>query len=170
MSEQKIDRLLGLVLMLVSVGWYIAVDTTVALPAMNEPGPNAQTFPKLFGMALGFIGLWILALAFRKCPDQPEVSSADTKLPKSSEAKTKCFCLAWVLSVVVSYTLVMQLLGFVPATLLMVLMSLLLMLRIYRLKLLIGLSIGIPSGVYLVFNQVLGVYLPRGTWTFLPWL
>jgi hypothetical protein len=169
MAEQKIDRLLGLVLMLISVLWFLAVEYTIQMPMMVEPGPNSKTFPTLFGVTLGFLGLLVIALSFRQCAPPSLETDPDPK-PVASEGRTHCSCVAWILMLLIVYTFTLQLMGFIPSTLLMVLASLLLMLRVFKPVLVLGMSVGIPVVVYMVFNQLLGVYLPRGEWLQLPWL
>jgi predicted exporter len=60
------------------------------------------------------------------------------------------------------YGLLMNLIGFVTATLVTILLILTCALKIFEKKLLLLLPMGIAIGVYLAFGKLLGVHLPVG--------
>ena len=59
-------------------------------------------------------------------------------------------------------SLAMEQTGFLIATAATVAVALTLVLRIWRPVLILGLSLGLAAGIYLVFGKLLGVYLPHG--------
>ena len=69
-----------------------------------------------------------------------------------------------VLGQIVLYGFLLEKIGFVLATPLVVLLVMIVSLRVRSLRKLIGMSLGLTVGSWLIFEKLLGIYLANGTW------
>jgi hypothetical protein len=160
------DLAVGASLFVLSVVWTVTVYVTV--PTGTGVGPRA--FPLILGIVLMGLSAILVGASLgnrrREAQPAPAVREA-TDAPGTEAARTALWLRLRVLvAVCVSiaiYGYVMQKLGFVVATFLTV-VGLLLILNERRFLVVAGMGLGITLGSWLIFGEVLGAYMPRGTW------
>lgn len=158
MRQDRLDRWVGAVLLILAVGWTWIVVTTI--PASSEvPGAGPQGFPLMMGVLLGALGVALAAASVL------QAGAADDRARRvervsAREARTA----AGTTALLLAYGFVMQQVGFAAATLLFVALILRLILDVRSWPKIAALAIGITAGCYLVFITVLEVPLPRGLW------
>ena len=155
MSAMARDRIAGSVLFAVALVWIVLVFMTI------EPsqGPNAgpRAFPLFFGIALAGLSLLILLQSARPYPD-----AAAPDLP--APARREGWAVAATIGCIVLYGAVLEPLGFIVSTVLIVAALMIAVLRIRAPITVAAMAIGLSLGCYLVFGKLLGTYLPPGTW------
>lgn len=160
------DLAVGASLFVLSVVWTVTVYVTV--PTGTGVGPRA--FPLVLGIALMVLSAILVGASLgnrrREAARAPAVRE-DGNGPAAEAARAALWLRLRVLvTVCVSiaiYGYVMQKLGFVVATFLTV-VALLLILKERRFLVVSGMALGITIGSWLIFGEVLGAYMPRGTW------
>ncbi len=155
MSTTFRDRIAGAILLGVSVVWVVLVFTTIPPSQGTLVGPRG--FPLFFGLALAGLSVLLILNSFR----QPE--SAPEARPERKPPKEMFSALASVAAIVI-YGLMLEPLGFMPATALIVVAMMIIILRIKSPVMIAAMSLGISLGCYLVFDKLLGTYLPPGDW------
>ncbi|WP_322989377.1 MULTISPECIES: tripartite tricarboxylate transporter TctB family protein [unclassified Hoeflea] len=160
------DMAAGTTLFVLAVVWTVIVYFTV--PTGSGVGPRA--FPLVLGLILmGFSAVLVAVNLYnwrRGAEGRPEAHE-DADGPGSEVARTASLLrmrvLVTVCVAIAIYGYLMQKLGFVVATFLTV-VALLLTLKERRFRVVLGMGLGITLGCWLVFGQLLGAYIPRGTW------
>ena len=157
------DRIAGLVLLLFSVAWTGAVYLTV--PAGYGIGPRA--FPLYLGIALAALSAVLLIRSWHSGRRSDAEDGAEAVQAPSGGGMRVALRLGMLLAVagvLAAYGYLMPRIGFVPATALAIGFMLVAVLRERRPVLVLAMSIGLSFGCWLLFGQVLGAYMPRGTW------
>jgi len=154
MSPSVRDRIAGAVLLAVALVWIILVFQTIEPSRSSAAGPRA--FPLFFGLVLAGMALVLLVQSFLASEVADEVD-APPGPPNEFSA-----VVATVGSVVV-YGLLLEPLGFIPSTIIVVAMMMVFVLRIRAPLKVAAMSLGLAIGCYLVFSKLLGTYLPPGT-------
>jgi len=151
-------------LFVLAVVWTVIVYFTV--PIGSAVGP--RTFPLVLGLILMGISAVLVAASLYNWRRQAEGLSearedADGFGPEGARTALRLRVLVTVCGAIAIYGYLMQKLGFVVATFLTV-VTLLLTLKERRVRVLLGMGLGITLGCWLVFGELLGAYIPRGTW------
>jgi hypothetical protein len=154
---QRVDRWLGLVLVLLALAWCAIVVTTIPPGWEGEPGPRG--FPLLLGIALGALGLYLSTSAFL---GRAEVGADQDRIEPVSRSEVRVVGLT--ILVWVAYAFLLDKLGFLVATPLMVALALWLIVGQRSWARLLLLAAGITIGSYLVFGVLIAAHLPRGSW------
>jgi putative tricarboxylic transport membrane protein len=157
MTRAAVDRITGLALIAVAVLWCWAVIVTV--PAADDPGRlGPRGFPFGLGVLLALLGAGLLV------PARAAAGDGDADDGSGGRAmRAEVWAVVTSLALIVGYALAMEQVGFLIATAGIVAAALTLVLGLWRRPgLIIGLSVGMSLGVYLVFGKLLGVYLPHG--------
>lgn len=158
MPARKGDLIAGIVLLALGVAWIITVWVTV--PSGYGVGPRA--FPLWLGFLLTGLSAILVVNSLRQETDNNEqetqVDTAD-KPPVWLQLKT----LFVVCATVAVYGYLMQAIGFVPATILVVAYSLVFTLKERRPVVVLGMSLGLAFGAWFAFGKILGAYMPPGT-------
>jgi len=147
----SLDRRLGLALTLVAVAWLWLVRTYIPDPGAEWPGPRG--FPLLLGAMLALLGLTMAV------KPGGEMSPAPTRREVGVAAGT--------FGLLILYAFLLDTMGFVIATPVVIALTLWSVLRVRRWGMVVSLAIGFTLGCWLIFTALLGTPLPRGTWEIL---
>jgi len=148
------DRIAGTVLLAVALVWIVLVFQTIEPSEGFAAGPRA--FPLFFGIVLAGLSVALLLESSR-----PAAAPADERIPRTS--RHEAFEVVAVIGTIVLYGFMLEPLGFIPATLLIVAAFMTIILRVRAPLLVAGMSLGLSIGCYLIFGKLLGTYLPPGT-------
>lgn len=165
MTHNMRDIVLSLALLILATVWtYIVIDTI-------RPGfGHGDIGPRAFPMVLGFIlaGLSVLLL-FRALPLRRSPPSTHTGNARVGDLEIEPAAGRWGSTILVAieiagYGFLLQKIGFVLATPVLLLFVLIVHLRITSWKIVLGTTLGITLGCWLIFKKILGIYLATGTW------
>jgi putative tricarboxylic transport membrane protein len=158
MTAQGRDRLAGSILLVFAGLWCWGV--VAMIPADVGAGPvGPRGFPLGLGLLLAALSALLLASSFVG----PGLELADEP-PQEGRLGVEVWAVASTLAILVGYGALMYATGFIIATVIAVFAALVLVLGKRSWRLVGGLSLGMAFGAYIVFNKVLGVYLPHGRW------
>lgn len=163
MRSNNRDSLAGILLFAFAVAWCIAVRATVPAGFSSETvGPQAMPF--WLGVALGALALILIASAYLNGRTSSDVVVQNFP-PKTKTLKrmSELWAISLVGGSVVAYALLMQWFGFVAATIVIVAALLYFGLGVRSIPLILGMSLGLGFGIYIVMDLLMGVYLPHGT-------
>ena len=154
MSASLRDRIAGTALLVVALVWIALVYQTIEPSQGTEAGPRA--FPLFFGVVLAGLSLLLLLQSLRPAVPEPE-GGFDAVVPGELTA------VAATVGGLVVYAFLLEPIGFIPSTVLIVVALMAFVLRIRSLLLIAGMAIGLSLGSYIVFAKLLGTYLAPGT-------
>ncbi|GAW33651.1 tripartite tricarboxylate transporter TctB family protein [Roseovarius sp. A-2] len=160
MTNRAQDIIVGTVLFLVGAGWtWLVIDSIPPGFGDGEVGPRA--FPMAFGLILTVFSAILLMTRI--------ATGAETALAEASEDQDIPNRLDWgsallVLGQIVLYGFLLEKIGFLLATPVVVLLVMIVSLRVRSLRKLLGMSLGLTVGCWLIFEKLLGIYLANGTW------
>ena len=166
------DRIVGLVLFAVALIWTAVVYTTIpSMGSDGEVGPRA--FPLIFGVALAVLSTMLVLGSFGEPtstkgePVQPVLAAEDpvpdaTRIEPSATRIEVVGVIATFL-LIVGYGFAMEQVGFVIATPILIAVILVFLLDVRRPVFVAAFAFGMTAGTYLVFNKLLGAYLPPGS-------
>jgi len=154
MSASTRDRIAGTVLLAVALVWIVLVFQTIEPSQGIAAGPRA--FPLFFGIVLAGLSVALLLESLRASAALADEIAPQTRRREGFEAVA-------VVGAIVLYGFLLEPLGFIPATLLIVAAFMTVILRITAPLLVAGVSLGLAIGCYLIFGKLLGTYLPPGT-------
>ena len=158
MASRRSDIILSTILLVVSALWCWGVVTTIP-GAEDGSRLGARGFPLGLGLLLGGLSLIILLQSFR--PVSADTIDGETASPDISRG-AEVWAIAATVGLLLGYAALLEYTGFMIATALVVAAAVGPVLGIWRPKLILGMSIGLSLGIYLVFGKLLGVYLPYG--------
>ncbi|MGE0563530.1 MAG: tripartite tricarboxylate transporter TctB family protein [Pseudolabrys sp.] len=153
MASSLRDRIAGSALLAVALIWIVLVYQTIDPAQGTEAGPRA--FPLFFGIVLAILSLVLVLQSFRA----PSVVLSDDVRPGLPGEWT---AVAMTIGGLVVYGVLLEPLGFIPSTALVVVAVMMIFLRITSPVLIVSMAIGLSLGSYLVFGKLLGTYLPPG--------
>ena len=162
MNQDRLDRWLGLVLVVLALGWTgIVLQTIPAASDQAAAGPRA--FPLILGGMLAALGLYLGGVAAlrlkRGVPAGKPIERPDGREIRVAGA---------IFAILVLYGFLMAKIGFVLATPIVVVLALRVSSRAVSWPMVVALALGITAGCFLVFEVVLTANLPRGTWLRFP--
>ena len=148
-------------LLVVAVAWTGYVIMTIpAGTGEGDVGPRA--FPLGLGIALALLSLVGIAQA-RFGRNLESASAAD--LPAEDGAtETAHWPVLLIFLHIIAYGFLMPRIGFVLATIVVVISVMLFCVRDRSVTRVLGMSVGIAFACWLVFGKILGVYLATGSW------
>jgi hypothetical protein len=149
------DRIAGTVLLLVALVWIVLVYWTIEPGEGPAAGPRA--FPLFFGIALAALSLALVARSFLSLGRKQEAE-------REGAATNETAAVIATVAAIAIYGLLLEPLGFIPATTLIVAAMMVFILRIRAPLTVAAMALGLAIGCYLVFGKLLGTYLPPGTW------
>ncbi len=158
MTSRRPDIILSTILLVVSALWCWGVLATIP-GAEDGSRLGARGFPLGLGLLLGGLSLIILLQSFR--PASAETIDDEAAVPDISRG-AEVWAIAATVGLLVGYAALLEYIGFMIATALVVAAAVGPILGIWRPKLILGMSVGLSLGIYLVFGKLLGVYLPYG--------
>ncbi len=157
MTHARREMIIGLALVLASAAWCWA--TIVTIPGADDATRlGSRGFPLELGILLGLLGLWVALMSLRQQSAAPENAEGDARIPLGTEL----WAIASTLFLIVGYAIAMEQLGFLIATVVVIVVAIVGVLGLLRPVLIAGLAVGMAGGIYLVFGKLLGVYLPHG--------
>ncbi len=156
MSQDRVDIWLGAFLAIFGLTWTGIVIATI--PAMDQPG-GPQIFPLLLGGILTALGLYLLGSAARRLR-RADATGERIERPSRHEA----IVTGGVFGILLLYGFLMEKIGFLLATPIVILAAFALCPRPVPWRLQLILAIGITVACYLIFQVLLEAHLPRGTW------
>ena len=167
MTNRMQDLVLGLVLVAVSGIWIWLVTTTIRGGfGGGDIGPRA--FPLTFGIMLLVLSALVVLRALFAGPKSPEDAAAPMEQPVEDTGQaggqTKFLPAFIVLGEIVLYGLMLEKIGFLLATALIIVLIMFVNLRVRSLRLLVGMALGVPAFSWLLFQKLLGIYLAHGSW------
>lgn len=155
MRRQRVDRWLGIVLVLFALAWSWAVVATIPPGWEGEAGPRG--FPLLLGIALGALGLYMSASAFRS-----DAAADEDRIEPPTRPEVRTVGLTAL--VLLAYAFLLDKLGFLVATPIMVAGALWLIVGQRSWPTILILAAGLTVGSYLVFGVLMPARLPEGSW------
>jgi putative tricarboxylic transport membrane protein len=154
---QRVDRWLGLVLVLFALAWSWVVVTTIPPGWEGEPGPRG--FPLLLGIVLGALGLYLSTSAFLRRADSGADQDRIEPVDRSEVRVVGLTVLGFF-----AYAFLLDKLGFLVATPAMVAAALWLIAGQRSWPGVLLLAAGLTIGSYLVFGVLMAAHLPEGSW------
>lgn len=161
-AERRQDVIAGGLLLLVAVAWTAAVWLSVP-PGFDGVGPRA--FPLWLGVALGVLSALLLLKGLRGGYAPAEADEEEDE-PHAAPVpmRLRLGLVVAVCAIIAGYGVLMQKIGFLPATVLTVAATLVVVLGERRPRVVGGMAFGIAVGAWLAFGKLLGAYMPPGTW------
>ncbi|WP_212526067.1 tripartite tricarboxylate transporter TctB family protein [Actibacterium sp. MT2.3-13A] len=162
MTDRRKDTVFSCVMFLLAGAWTWQVLSTIP-PGYGDGDIGPRAFPLAFGLIL----LALAALLFvTSWPPDREDLCVVAPGGKEVQLSQKIHWLpsALLLGELVLYGFLLEKLGFLIATPVVILLVMMLNLRIRSLRRLFGMSLGLTLGCWLVFEKLLGIYLASGTW------
>ncbi|MGB5870784.1 MAG: tripartite tricarboxylate transporter TctB family protein [Albidovulum sp.] len=162
MTNRMQDAVLGLVLLVGAGCWiWLVVDTIPAGIGDGEIGPRA--FPLAFGLILlALAALLLLRLAAIRGNGSAGGGFDDTEIRRSR--RMHWWPAIMVLGEVTLYGFLLDKIGFVLATPIVILLVMVASLHVRSFPKLLAMSLGLTFGCWLIFEKVLGIYLAKGIW------
>jgi hypothetical protein len=165
MTHSIRDIALGLgLLVLASIWTYLVVDTIPAGFGHGDIGPRA--FPMALGIVLA--GLCVLlivrSILIRRTASGAAAAAADPSDAEAGEMSARWGTMILVTLEITAYGFLLQKLGFLLATPILILFVLVIHLRLTSWKTVLGMTLGMTLGCWLFFEKLLGIYLANGTW------
>lgn len=153
----RLDRWLGPCLVLLALVWLWLVYTYIpSARAEGEPGPRA--FPVVLGATMLGLGL---AISFAAWFRRPRISqSTILKAVSTREAAI----VAGTFLLLMFYAFTMEMLGFLIATPLAILLAMRWLLRMREWRFMLLFAAGVTATCWLFFVKLLESPLPRGLW------
>jgi hypothetical protein len=149
------DRWLGATLVLMALAWLWLAYTEIPDAGTEWPGPRG--FPVLLGIVLALLGSWLIAFSEPRTPG-PGSSIPD---PGSRSGLTVAGA---VFALLVLYAVLLDRAGFLMATPFVIVLAMGGVLQMRRWRFIASFAAIFPLGCWFVFNILLGIPLPRGSW------
>jgi len=151
MRLDSVDRILGLILLLVALVWlWLAFTFIPGARGAGETGPRA--FPVLLGVVLAGLGI---AVSLNPSP------VADTVAPFT---RREGVIVGGTIGVLVLYAFLLERVGFLIATPVAIALTMWGLVRVRSATRIVALAIGFTVGCWAIFDALLGTPLPRGSW------
>ncbi len=155
------DRVTGLVLLAIALVWSVLVYKTIP-PGQGDGDVGARAFPLLLGLILaGLSAAMVFASLWRKshAPDGGRI-----EIKPALERRLEFSIVASVVVSIIAYGYLMQKIGFLLATPILVTTLMMAVLKSRNWITIASMAAGLTLGCWLIFGKLLGAYLPRGTW------
>lgn len=177
MTNRVQDVLLAVVLLVISGTWTWLVVANIP-PGFGEGEVGPRAFPLVLGIALFLLAgiLLVWPLVFRSkhklvagSPTTEQIESEPADVDAGNGESTNAQSLQWipallVLVEILLYGYLLEKIGFLLATPIVVLIVMIVSLRIFSVTKLLATALGLTVGCWLVFEKIMGIYLAKGTW------
>lgn len=161
MRLDRLDRWLGPCLMALALAWlWLAYIYIPGARGEGEPGPRA--FPILLGVVLAGLGAMMTAGGFGAGRREAD-GSEQIEAVSGREAAI----VAGIFGVLMLYAFLLERLGFVIATPIVILAAMRGILRIRAWTMNLLMASGVTLACWLIFAKLLEAPLPRGSWRWL---
>lgn len=159
MTNQMQDTILSCIFLVLAGVWIWLVATTIPGGfGRGDIGPRA--FPLSFGIALAVLSGGVLLRSFLMRADANSDSESDEE-PRQEIRWTPALLVLIQISL---YGFLMQTIGYVIATPIIIVTIMLISLRERSIKKILAMALGITVGTWIIFEKLLGIYLANGTW------
>lgn len=152
------DLIAAILLLAFAIAWSVTVYRTVP-DSVYGIGP--KDFPLVMGIIL--IVMSVLLLLRTLSTDQGTEEVKGDEADDSEVAGGGKYAVG-VLLLIILYGFLIERIGFLLTTPIIIVVALAGILRIRNPVSILAVAIGITAGSWLVFNKILGVYMPPGSW------
>lgn len=157
MTNRMQDTILSTLLLVLAAVWIWLVSTTIPGGfGRGDIGPRA--FPLTFGIALAILSGLLLLRAFLARVTPSEIASGGEPRPPIYWLPA-----GMVLVEISLYGFLLQTVGFLIATPILILLIMMINLQVRSLKKLLSTALGVTLGCWIVFEKLLGIYLANGS-------
>ena len=175
MTKSGTDILVAMILIAISVFWCSYVVATIP-PGTGAGDVGPRAFPLLLGILLGILalGLMLYRLAYRQSNLSDQTASpgmfdndASSAIPQSNlkkHSRVDWLMQALTLVLIAGFGFALEKIGFVLATMLIVVLVMVLCLQDRKPLRIIAMSVGVTFVCWLIFGQILDIPLATGTW------
>lgn len=158
MNARRMDLIAAILLLAFAIAWSVTVYRTVP-DSVYGIGP--KDFPLVMGIIL--IVMSVLLLLRTLSADQGTEEVKGDEADDSEVAGGGKYAVG-VLLLIILYGFLIERIGFLLTTPIIIVVALAGILRIRNPVSILAVAIGITAGSWLVFNKILGVYMPPGSW------
>lgn len=165
MTDRMGGLFTGLALLALALAWSVTVWLTIpGGTGGGDVGPRA--FPLLLGVLLGLCSLGLIAKTLHRAPEDAAEDAGEAEVAPQAAAAPKRALLPLLVTLghIAVYGFMMQRIGFVLATLIVVASAMVLCVGERSPWRIAAMSVGVTFVCWLVFAKILGVYLAVGTW------
>jgi hypothetical protein len=157
------DIALSVSLLVISAIWtWLVIDTIPTGWGHGDIGPRA--FPMVLGIIMGSLAVLLLIRTLVLKRDATRTAGAGDVDAMDAESTSRWGSMVLVGIEITAYGFLLQKLGFLIATPVLILFVLLIHLRLRSWKTVVGMTLGMTLGCWLFFEKLLGIYLANGTW------
>lgn len=154
------DLVAGIALLIFGIAWTVTVYLTV--PTGYGVGP--RVFPLWLGIALSVLSALLLFNSLKlESSIEEDANREGLNNGKQPSLWLQLRTLVTVCGTIAVYGYLMQAIGFVPSTVVVVAFTLFVTLRERRPLVILGMSFGLAFGAWFAFGKILGAYMPPGT-------
>ena len=153
-------RVTGLILLLVAAVWTIGSFWLIP-PGFGGASITPRSFPVGLGLLLGALSILLIAGTFMGNTSLGNGASP-VPAPRNPQRGSEYWALAVTFGFLVAYGVTLNLIGFVPATIVISAALLYAVLGTRSPSILVGLPLGLTFLIWFVMGKLMGVYLPRG--------
>jgi len=160
MTNHVRDIILACTLVLVAGVWtWLVIDTIP--PGFGDGEIGARAFPLVLGIMLATLSaLLLLRLVLAK----QVRAGVPADSGQSMVPPIRWLHALLILSEIILYGVLLEKIGFVLSTPLIILLVMILNLRVRSIRKLFGMAFGLTVGCWLVFEKLFGIYMANGTW------
>lgn len=162
MTNRVQDTILGIALLLVAGCWTWLVVATIP-PGVGDGEVGPRAFPLAFGIiVIALSGLLLLRSFLGGGDDGVAIGFDDSEI--RGARRFDWMPALVVLGEIALYGYLLEKIGFVLATPIVILLVMTVSLRVRSIPKLLGMSLGLTAGCWLIFEKILGIYLANGAW------
>ncbi|MDO6588417.1 tripartite tricarboxylate transporter TctB family protein [Salipiger sp. 1_MG-2023] len=162
MTDRHKDLIFGGLLLGLGLTWTGLVWSTIP-PAFDAYSIGPRAFPLTLGFIL--VGLCMVLLVHRAAREH---DNSGTDVPAETDTalsrRIMWLPLALITVEICAYGYLLDKIGFLLATPLVILAILALNLRCGKPKVLVGMALGVTVGCWLIFDKLMGIHLASGSW------
>jgi putative tricarboxylic transport membrane protein len=162
MTNRIQDTALGITLLLIAGCWTWLVILTIP-PGFGDGEVGPRAFPLIFGIIVMVLaGVLLVRIFVERRVGSATGGSDDARLRTTH--RFEWLPAVIVLGEIALYGYLLEKIGFVLATPIVVLLVMIVSLRVRSIPKLLGMSLGLTVGCWLIFKKILGIYLANGIW------
>ena len=160
MKQSIVDQWIGLMCILGGGFWsYTAQNTITGIYEPEIAGP--KMFPVFLGVLLIILGAVLVANGFIG-QKQSHQGGSEGEIDKPCLHEFRIVISTF--AVLMLYGFLLDKIGFLAATPMAIILTLIGVLKIYSWRLVVCMAAGLTIGCYVLFGTIVGTYLPSGTW------
>lgn len=161
MKTTHTNRIAAVILLVFAIAWSVTVYRTVPAAAVEgQIGP--REFPLILGLVL-IVMSTLLLLWNLDSGQTDEQTDDDDRSSNARDTGSGKFALG-VFALIILFGFLMERVGFLITVPIIIIGTLAGILKVRNPVLILVLAIGITAGCWLVFNKLLGIYMPPGRW------